>query len=186
MNDVPREILLARGDEDFRARDFVRAIAGGNRARLDEPKIGAAMGLGQAHRPRPFPGRHFRQIAVLEVFTGVGLDGPESSVCKTGIGAERHIGRADHLLDREAYRVRQALAAILWRQGKACPACLSVKIVCLLEARGCANGAVFKGAAFDVALLIERLQNRLAKLRRLFENAGDQIGGGILESGQGR
>ena len=90
------------------------------------------------------------------------------------------------LLDREAYRVRQALAAILRRAAKARPACLNVEIVGFLEARGRADNAVFKGAAFGVALLVERLQNRLAKLRRLFENAGDQIGGGILEAGQGR
>ena len=186
MNDVLREIVLTRGDKYLCARNLVRAVAGRNRARLYKPEIGAAMGFGQAHRPGPFPGHHFRQIKVLEIVAGVGFDGFVGTVRQARIHAEGHVGRAQKLLGRETYGVRQALAAILRGAGEARPAGLSVKIVGFLEAAGRADNAVFKGASLGVALLIERLQHRLAKLRRLFENAGDEIRGGVLETGQGR
>ena len=186
MNNVLREVLLARRDKYLCARNLIRAAVRRNGARLDEPEIGAAMGLGQAHRPRPFPGHHFREIEVLEILAGVGVDGFVGAMCKSGIHAEGHVGRAKELLGRKAYRVRQALAAILRRAAETRPAALNVKAVRLLEACGCTDNAVFKGASLGIALLIERLQHRLAKLRRLFENAGDEIRGGVLETGQGR
>ena len=71
VEDVVGEVLLAAGDEDFRAGDAVAAVAGRLGAGADEAEIGAALRLGQAHRAGPFAADQFGQIAVAQLLRAV-------------------------------------------------------------------------------------------------------------------
>ena len=61
VDDVVGQILVAAGDEDLGAGELVGAVGLLDRARLHQAQIGAAAGLGQAHRARPFAADHLGQ-----------------------------------------------------------------------------------------------------------------------------
>ena len=66
------------------AGNLVSALAGGDRLGLHHAEVGAAMGLGEAHRAGPFAGHHFRQIAVFQLVGGVGLNRRIGAVVRPG------------------------------------------------------------------------------------------------------
>ena len=94
------------------------------------------------------------------------------------------VRRGEHLLQREAHRRRQALAAVLGIAGHRRPAALAELVVGFLEALGRAHDAVLVGAALLVAGAIEREQHVLAELGRLLEDRLDGVGRGVLVARQ--
>ena len=58
VDDVVGEIVVAAGDENFRAGHAIGAVGLLHRARLHQAQVGAAIGLGQAHGAGPFAADH--------------------------------------------------------------------------------------------------------------------------------
>ena len=85
VDDVIGKVVLAGGDENLLAGDGVGAVGLRDRAGLDEAEIGAAMGLGQAHRACPLAGGHLRQIAGLELVAAVDGQRRDRAVGEAGI-----------------------------------------------------------------------------------------------------
>ena len=54
MDDVLGQVVLAGGDENLGAGDFVGAVRLRDGAGADKTEIGAALRLGQVHRAGPF------------------------------------------------------------------------------------------------------------------------------------
>src|SRR5215468_1740480 len=109
------------------------------------------MRLGQAHCSRPDASCHFREIQAFELFRSVRLDSCKSAVREAGIGPKRKIRRADELLHREAQRMRQPLAAIVWGTTQSLPPRFGISVISFLKARRGAHGTVLVSAALGVA-----------------------------------
>ena len=175
------QIMVAGRDEDLRARDLVAAV----RLRLglgaQQAEIGAAMRFGEAHRARPFATDHLGQIGLLEFVRGVALDRGGRAVGEARIEAERHVGRADHLLDQLVDRLGQTLPAPFGIGSERRPATFAELVVSLLEALGRAHHAILVGATLQIARGVDRQQHVLGDLVGLLQHGVEQIGGELLE-----
>ena len=65
VDDVFGQVVLARRDEDLGPGDRIRPVGARHRAGADQAQIGAAMRLGQVHRPEPLARNHFRDVKRL-------------------------------------------------------------------------------------------------------------------------
>ena len=63
MDDVFAEVVLARRDEDLGPGDRIAAVRLRIGAGLQQPKIGAAVRLGEVHRAGPAAGHHIGDVA---------------------------------------------------------------------------------------------------------------------------
>jgi len=180
MDNVVREILLAGGNENLLAGNFVGSVAIGNRLRLQQAQIGAAMGLGQVHGPAPFAGDHVRQIHLFLLVGAVVINRVGCAASETGIHAERHIRRRDHLRHRDRQNIRQPLTTIFRIERKALPAALFVDFIGFLEALRRRDRAIgVTGAAFLVAGMIDRVQHIRGHFGPFLENRRDHILAGV-------
>ena len=142
------------------------------------------MRLGQAHRAGPFAADHLGQVGGLQRVGGIGLDRGGRALGQAGVEAERHVGRAEHLLDHLADRVGQALAAPLRIGVEPGPAALGKGLVGLGKALGGADDAVLIVAAFLVAAGVQGRDDVARHLRRFLQHRRGQVGGEFLERGQ--
>ncbi len=176
MDDIVGHVVLAGGDENLLAGDGVRAVALRDRAGLEKTEIRSAMGLGQAHRARPFAGRHFRQIAGLEIVVCVRHQRRDGAIGQTGVHRECDIGGIFVLAEQNCEKRRQALAAVGLIAGQTDPAALDQRLIGLLEAfRGRHAAVVMARAAFGVADAIERLDDLLDKLGAFGQHRLDDV-----------
>ncbi len=104
MHDVFGQVMLARRNENLRAVNLERTIGSRFSARFDEPKIGAALRLRQAHRAGPGAINHFWQIGAFQFIGGMGPQRIVGAVSQTRKQAKGKVGRADHFLNREVHR----------------------------------------------------------------------------------
>ena len=73
VDDVVRHIVFTSADEYFVAGNLVRTIGLRLGLRAHQTEISTAVGLGQAHRARPFTTGHFVQIGLLLRVGAVGV-----------------------------------------------------------------------------------------------------------------
>ncbi len=184
VDDVLGEVVLARGDEDLGPRDGVGALARGLGARADEPEVGAALRLGEAHRARPRPLGEARQEPPLLRLAAVERERVVSGEREARVGPEAQVGRADEFLEDDLQHLRQTLAAVGAIAREARPAARGEGAVGLPEALRGANGAVFEPTAVGVARRVERQQLVLAEARGFLENGVDDVGGRLLTARQ--
>ena len=149
-----------------------------------QAQIGAALGLGQAHRARPGAVGELGQVLLLELVGAVARQRLVGAVAEARIHREGLVRRGEHLLQREAHGGRQSLAAELRIAGDGGPAALGGTVVGVLEALGRAHDAVLVGAALLVAGAVEREQHVLAELGRFLDDGVDRVGRRVLVARQ--
>ena len=185
MDDVGGEIVLAGRDEYLGAGDLVAAVGLLRRLGAEQAQVRAAMRLGEVHGAGPLAGDHLRQIRGLLLGRAVREQRRDRALGQAGIHRERHVGRAQELVDDLRQDHRQALAAELGRRRDADPAAVDDLLEGVLEARRRRHAAVGRAlAAFLVADAIERRQHVLAELRGLAEDRLDHVGRGVGEARQ--
>ncbi len=111
------------------------------------------------------------------------LDGAD---IEQGAKGEAHIRRIPHLENRGGQRDRQALAAMLGREGERVPAALDVFGVGFLEAVGRAHDTVLEPARLPVADAVERRQHATGELGGFFQHGIHHIRGRLLAVRQPR
>ena len=175
VNDVLGQVVLAASDEYLGAGDLVGPIGLGLGLGADDAQVGAGMRLGQAHRTGPDTGIHVRQVLVLQLVAGVGVDRQTGAGGEHRIETEGQVGRVDHLLDLGADHLGHAHAAVDRVAADADPAALGVGAVSLDETGRSGHGAVFPLAAFFVAAAVQRGDGAAGNLAGLFENGGGGV-----------
>ena len=184
VDDVVGEVVLAGGDEDLGAGDRIAAVFVRLRLRLQQPEVGAAMRLGQAHRAGPAPldqrpEEHLALpvLAVLDQRIG-------GAVRQQREVAPGQVGRVDHFLQQGAGGVRHALAAEVRRRDQPAPAAFDEGFVRLAEAGRGGDGAGrrIEAAPGFIADLVERRQHRFAEARRLVQHRVEHVAGGVGEA----
>jgi hypothetical protein len=185
VDDVLGEVVLARGDEDLGAADPVAAVGLRLGLGAQQAEVGAAMRLGQVHRPGPFAGDHVGQIFVLLLVRALDQDRGDGAGGEAVIHFERLVGGEQIFGDGGADRLRKALAAILLGRGEGRPAALDELVPGLLEARRRRDAAVLVAdAAFLVADPVQGRQHLGSEAAALGQYRLDHVGGGVLEAGQ--
>ena len=185
MNDVLDEIVLAGGDEDLGAGDFVAAVGLRRGAGAHQAEIGAALRLGQVHGAGPLPGNELRQIKRFLLRRPVGVQRRDRALGQTGIHGERHVRRAEELVERLRQHHRQALAAEFGGRRYAEPAAGGQPLIGVLKpGRRRHRAVVVPAAAFLVADAVERREHLFGEFCRLPEHRLDKIGRGFGEAGQ--
>ena len=185
VHDVVGEIVFAGGYENLLSGDRVGAVAVGLGARLQQAKIGAAVGLGQVHGAGPFARHHLRQVLLLQFRRRVLVDRRDRALRQAGIHGESHVGRGRKLVDERRERIRKALSAIFRVRGEADPAAFRIGLVGFLETLRRGHGTVgVAHAALAVARKVERLQNLFGNLSAFFQNRFNDVGRGVRKAGQ--
>ena len=183
MHDVAGQVVLAGGDEDLGAGDGVAAVRIRLGLCLQQPQVGAAMRLGQAHGagPASFDER-LQEGFVLPRFAMLlqRLDGAVGQQRKVAPG---QVCRVDHLVQRHAQGMRQALPTDLRRGGQAGPAAFHELFVGLLETgrRGHLAAGLVEHAADFIAHAVQRRQHAGTEAPGFFQHGIHHIGGGVGE-----
>ncbi len=177
VHDVLGHVVFAGGDEDLLAGQLVAAVGLRLGLRAQHAEVGAAMRLGQAHRPGPLARRHLRQVQVLLRLRTVLHQALVGADRQARIHRPRLVGRVLHLVERDLEQVRQPLAAVLGVGRQPLPAGLAERVVRLLEAGRRLHGLRRRvvGAAFLVADAVGRLQDVLAEPGRLLHDLVDGV-----------
>ncbi|GJE73234.1 hypothetical protein CHKEEEPN_4798 [Methylorubrum podarium] len=185
VDDVLRQVVIARRDEDLGAGEAVGAVAVRHRLGLEEPEIRAAMRLGQVHGAGPGALDHLGQVGGLLLLRAVDQQRGDRALRQAGIHAEREVGAGAELLDRRVEHVRQALAAEFLRHGQPHPAAGRVGVVGRLEALRRDDAAVLAaGAPLLIARQVQRRQDFLGELAALVQHRLDHVRRGLGEAGQ--
>ncbi|MNP10338.1 hypothetical protein D3C76_1024830 [compost metagenome] len=148
--------MLAAGDEDLGAADPVAAIRLRFGLGADDAEVGAGVRFGQAHGAGPDAGVHVRQVLLLQLLAGVGVERQAGAGGEHRVEAEGHVGRVDHLLHLRRDHLGHAHAAVGRIAADADPAALGIGTVGLGEAGRGADHAVRPLAAFFVAGTVQR------------------------------
>jgi hypothetical protein len=187
VDDVLAEVVLARGDEDLGAGDPVGAVGLRLGPGAQEAEIGAAMRLGEVHRPGPSAGDHVGEVSVLLLVRPLDQDRGDGAGGEAVIHLEGLVRREQIFGDGGGDGLRKALAAILLGRGKRRPAALDEPVPGLLEAgRGRNASVLVAGAAFLVADPVQRRQHFGSEAAALGQDRLDHVRRRILEAGQVR
>ena len=186
VDDVLAQVVLAAGDEDLGAGHPESPVAGRLGPCAQQPEVGAAMRLREAHDAGPRAVDELRQVAPAQLVGAVLVERDAGAVGQSRVQREGHVGRLQHLLDEHTEGVGQSLTAELRIAGQSPPAAFDVGAVCVAEPGRGAHLSVVECAAFLVADPVEREHHVLAELRRLFEHRIDQVPRRFLESWQRR
>ena len=89
VNHVVGQVVVSCRDEDLGPGHAIAAVVLRHRAGAEQAQVGAAMGLGQAHGPRPFTADHPGQVGPLQILRSVSLDRGGGAVSQAGVQAER-------------------------------------------------------------------------------------------------
>ncbi len=177
VDDVLRQVVLARGDEDLAAGDAVACPSGCGAAFVrSRPRSVPQCASVRHHRAGPGAGHHLRQIALLQRVAAMAQDRLARAMRQPGIQAERRVGGGDHLLD---LLVQGSPATPARRTPPARPAPSQPpsqnRSYRRPEPGGRAHDAVLIGAAFLVPARVDRQQHRLGKLAGLHQDAVDEV-----------
>ena len=126
--------MLAARDEDLRAAHAVGAVVTRRCLCGDLAKVRAALRLREAHGAGKLAAHQRRQPRVLELLVAVGEDRIYGALGQPWEHEPRPVRCRDHLRLHKCERHRQALTAILLREGEPLPAALGEDIIRLLEA----------------------------------------------------
>ncbi len=169
----------------FAAGDLVAAIGLRLGLAAQQAQVGAAMGLGQAHRAGPFTRRQLGQVGGLLFGRAVGMQTLVGAVREAGVHGPRLVAGVQHFEQALIDQIRQALAAEVRIGGQRRPAAFDILGIGLPEALGCAHlmGGDIQAAALAVAAVIEGQQHFGSELSALFEHGIDGL---RVEIGVGR
>ena len=185
VDDVVGHVVLAAGDPDLLARDAIGAVGLRDRLGAQQAKIGAAMGLGQVHRPAPFAGGELGQVEVLLRLGAPGMDRRIGPVRQPRIHGERHVGRGRHLREGQVDHMGHALAAIGLVGAQRWPAALHQGLIGGLETVRRGDRMVgMPGAALLVADAVQGRQDLSRKAAGLLDDLGDHVHRGFGKAGQ--
>jgi len=140
--------------------------------------------LGQAHGAGPFAGYQLGQVGLLLLGGAVLGDGVHRAMRQARVHTPGPVRLTDHFADRQAQRLRQALAAVLDVMGQAWPAAFDELLVGFLEAARGFDPRLAPGAAFEVADTVQRGQYLFTKLGAFLEDGVNHVRGGVLASRQ--
>ena len=184
VDDVVGEVVLAGRDPDLLAGDRIAAVAVRHSLGADHAQIGAAVRLGQVHRAGPFAGRHLRQILLLDLFRGVGVDAGPGAGGQAGVHREGRRGAGGELADGRADDRGHPLAAVGRVHHQRGPAGLDHLVIGFLPAlRRRDHAALGPVAAFLVARVVDRRDDLLGEAARFLEDLLGQLGRHVLEAG---
>ena len=115
MHDVVGHVVVAIGDEDFRALDAIAAVISALGAGAQRADIGAGLRLGELHGAGPFAGDEFFQIDLLQFLAAMGVERLDGGERQQRAEAEGDVRRAPDFGAGRIDRHRQALAAKSFR-----------------------------------------------------------------------
>lgn len=139
------------------------------------------MRLGDAHGACPLAGPELGQIGLFLLIAAARKDGLKAAGGQAGVERERHVGRAQHLLNHLRDEIRQPLAAELRWVGQTHPAGLPEQLVGLFHALRQSHLTVLPLCADGIAGLIEWRDLPLNELGGLVEQSLDEIGRRVFE-----
>src|SRR5690606_41437227 len=114
------------------------------------------MWLGQTHGPGPNAAVHVRQVLLLKLLAGMGVDGQAGTRGQHRIQTEGEARRVHHLLDLCGNCLGHAHTAVGWVATYTYPAAFGIQLVGFAIARRRADRAIVPVTAFFVAAAIER------------------------------
>ncbi len=185
MNDVLDQIVLAGGDEDLGAGNFVAAVRLRRRAGAHQAEIGAALRLGEVHCAGPLPGDELGQVQRFLLRRRVGDNRRDRPLGEARIHPESHIRRAEKFVDGLRQHHRQALPAEFGGRRNPDPAARGEPLIGVLKSGRRRDGAVVvAAAALLIANPVERGEHFLAEFCRFSEHRFDEIGRRLGKAGQ--
>ncbi len=185
MHDVLGKILLAAGDENLGAGDLVGAVGLLHRLGAHQAEVRAALRLGEIHGAGPLAGHHVRHERLLLLVRAVNQQRCHRTHGQPAVHGERHVGRDQEFVDGLRQRHRQALAAIFHWARQAEPAAVRQLLECFLEPGRRGDAAIIMArAAFEIAGMIERLQDLFGKFCSLIEDRRADIGSRVAKPGK--
>ena len=113
-----QDVAAAVGDEALDAvhEPLARRVLVG--ARLDGLQVAAGVGLGQHHGPGPLAARQARQVGLLDLVAGEGMDRLGDALEAVEVH-QRGVGPADDVVGHRVEQFRRIEAAVAVRQGEA-------------------------------------------------------------------
>ena len=156
MNDVVGQIVLAIGDENFRAGEAIGPVSGTFGLAAQRADVGAGLRLGELHGAHPFAADQLAEISLFEFVVAIGGQCIDRRHGQHRADAEGHGGGIPHLDAGGVHRVRQLLAAPARRRRQAVPAGRGPGRVGVLPAWRRRHLAVFERRAELVADGVKR------------------------------
>ncbi len=186
VDDVVRQVVLARRDPDLLPRQAVAAVVLRLGPGPDQAQVGAALRLGQVHRAGPRAIDHLRQIKRLLRLRPMRRDRRDRAMGQAEIHLERHVGGGEILARREVQDRRHPLSAERLGRVHRRPAAGAHRVIGGLEPLRRAHHPVLEAAALPVAHRVQRRQHlrrdlpglaehRLRELRIQIGIAGDVL-----------
>ena len=184
MDDVLGHVVLAPGDEDLGAGHLETAIGLRLSPRAHSSQIAASLRLGQVHGAGPLAADQIFKVDGLELIRAGGQQRFNGTVCQQGTQGKTHVGRVLHFAAGGANRLGQALAAEIDRVLQTLPAGFCKLLKRFLEARCCRDLAVGPTRGILVTLPVQRTDDALVELGRLFQHCLGRVKTGVLKTRQ--
>ena len=175
MDDVVGQVVLAIGDEDFRAGDAIAAVGGALGLGAQRADVGAGLRLGELHGAHPFAADELAEIARFEIVAAVRGERVDRRHGQHRADAEGHGAGIPHLDAGGVHRVRQVLAAEFGGRGDAVPAGRGPGGVGVFPAGRGGDGAVLERRAEFVAEAVERRDHLAGEAAGLFQHLVDHV-----------
>jgi hypothetical protein len=175
MNDVIAHVVIAIGDEDFRALDAIGAVVGAFGAGAQCADIGSRLRFGELHGAGPIAGDEFFEIGFLQFLAAVGLQRLDRAQGQERAEAERYVGGAPYLGAGRVDGERQALAAEILRPRHRVPPAGGPALVGIGPTGSGDDIRAFELDAVFVAGAVERCQHIRGKPAGFFQHGGSDI-----------
>jgi len=142
-----------------------------------QPQVGAAMGLGQAHGAGPLAARHLGQIGLLLGLCAVGVQALIGAVGQAGVHGPGLVGAVEHFVKTLVHHDGQALAAISRITTQRRPAPGHKGLVGGFEAFGRFDvmGLTVELAALRIPHGVQRRQDVGGEFPALFQHGGQSV-----------
>ena len=170
MDDILRQIMITRRNENLGPRHQVRAVILWYRLGSHQSQIGAALRFCQVHRAGPVAGYHLWQIHRLLRLRAMRMDCGIGAVRQALIHVERHVGRYEYFTHRRTHHIGQTLPAEIGVTIQRRPSTLFHRRKSRFEPGRRAHNTVFQMAALTVAHDIQGRQHITRHAARFFQH----------------
>jgi hypothetical protein len=168
VDGVAGEIVITPGDEDLLPKHpEIPAVRHRTRSHLRE--VGASLRLGQIHRSGPLAAHHLRQEQFLLCWRTAQVQSMHGTVRQHGTEFEREVRGGPQFLHRRGQHLRDALAPVFGIRAELRPTAGHELLISRAKAGRRDDTLRRPPGAFDVAGLVERVENGLRKARRFVE-----------------
>ena len=106
VNDIFRQVMITGGDENLGPGDLKAAVTIGHCLGVQQPQVGATVGLGEAHGAGPCACHHVGQIPVFQSIRCLRCEQMVRAVRQFCIQLERDIAGPQHFVDQELKQAR--------------------------------------------------------------------------------